>query len=295
VQAYRRWRDAKLRARSRGLQELRCEIGSPGKLRESEVARLLDGLARGNLAIYASAEQTDEKSLIALCAQLGLRRPDLHFLAPDSGVVRLHETADARSDFVPYTSRALNWHTDGYYNPLGDAVRCFALHCIEPAASGGANRFFDHELAYIRLRDQEPRWMEALSRGDALSIPAHHAAGRERRPAVAGPVFFVDVDGRLRMRFTMRTRHVRWAQDTALQEARDFLCELLSGTGEDIWEYRFAAGEGVVCNNILHCRDAYSDEPETGGRTFLRARYRDTPMAPAPPAVNQTADVLARS
>ena len=282
-----------MRARPGNLQELRCEIDNAEKLSESEVARLLEILTHGNLAIYASAEQIDEKALIALCAQLGLRRPDRHFLAPDSGVVRLHETADARSDFVPYTSRALNWHTDGYYNPIGDAVRCFALHCVVPAARGGANRFFDHELAYIRLRDQEPRWMEALSRGDALCIPAHHAAGRERRPAVTGPVFFVAADGRLRMRFTMRTRHVRWAEDTALQEAREFLRELLSGTGEDIWEYRFAAGEGVVCNNILHCRDAYSDEPEAGGRTFLRARYRDTPMTPAP-SVNENADVLAK-
>jgi len=294
VRAYRRWRDAKLRARPGELQELRCEIDSPGKLREREVARLLEDLARANLAIYASGTQTDEEALKALCTQLGLHSPDLHYLAPDSGVVRLHEAVDARSDFAPYTSRALNWHTDGYYNPIGEAVRCFALHCIAPAERGGANRFFDHELAYIRLRDQEPRWVEALSRGDALGIPAHHAAGRERRPAVAGPVFFGDADGRLRMRFTMRTRHVQWAQDTALQEAREFLRELLSGTGEDIWEYRFAAGEGVVCNNMLHCRDTYSDEPETGGRTFLRARYRDTPMAPARSTVNETADVLAR-
>jgi hypothetical protein len=294
--AYRQWRDDRLRVRPHDAHELRSEIDDPERLTRREVSGIRTSLARGNLAIYAAARPLDEQAVIALCGRLGLHRLDRHYLAPSSGVARLHQASGGRGEFVPYTSRALNWHTDGYYNPTPQAVRCFALHCLAPAARGGGNRFFDHELAYIRLRDREPRWIEALSRPDALCIPAHYEAGRERRAAVAGPVFFVDGDGRLRMRFTMRTRHVQWAHDSALHDAREYLQELLVDSGEDIQEYRLAAGEGVVCNNTLHCREAYNDDPASSQRTFLRARYVDAPFAGQScfRLTENGADVLAR-
>ena len=53
------------------------------------------------------------------------------------------------------TSRAIRWHTDGYYNPPERQIRAMILHCVRTAASGGENRVFDHELAYLALRDAE--------------------------------------------------------------------------------------------------------------------------------------------
>ena len=34
------------------------------------------------------------------------------------------------------------------------------------------------------------------------------------------------------------------------------------------------AGEGIVCNNVLHNREAFRDE-DSGKRLLWRARYRD--------------------
>ena len=89
-----------------------------------------------------------------LADALGLRSPDLAGQAdPDTGVSTLFaDSSTPRSEFIPYTDRALNWHTDGYYYPASRRIRTFILHCLEPAASGGVNRLLDHEIAYSLLR-----------------------------------------------------------------------------------------------------------------------------------------------
>ena len=36
------------------------------------------------------------------------------------------------------------------------------LHCVRDAAEGGVNRFLDHDIAYILLRDAIPTFIAAL-------------------------------------------------------------------------------------------------------------------------------------
>ena len=39
---------------------------------------------------------------------------------------------------------------------------------------------------------------------------------------------------------------------------------------------RFAPGQGVICNNVLHARSAFRDHDAAGGQRLLwRARYRE--------------------
>ena len=39
---------------------------------------------------------------------------------------------------------------------------------------------------------------------------------------------------------------------------------------------RVAGGQGLVCNNVLHNRSAFTDDPAPGlGRLVYRARYSD--------------------
>ncbi len=277
--AYRAWRGARLR-RLEGGAEWRGTPFDPAAP-AAALERLAGTLARANVAGYSSAAAFDPGTLLALCAGLGLRRLDAHYLAGADGVATLSDRPQARAEgLIPYSPRALNWHTDGYYHDPSRPVRAFALHCVRPAASGGENRLLDHELAYLLLRDREPRWIAALSRPDVLGIPAHVVDGRERRPAVRGPVFAVLADGRLHMRYTERTRNVAWSADPAVTEARACLAETLRGDHPYVLSHRLQAGEGIVAANVLHCRTAFADPPGVAGRTLYRARFLDpTPGA----------------
>lgn len=280
---YRAWRDAKLRAREGSPPPAPLEVADPRRLSAAESRGLRRQLAAHNLAFYRCAGEVDAAALRALGEQLGLRRVDRHLCAERSGVaVITQRPAPAPGEFIPYTPRALNWHTDGYYLPARRRVRAFVLHCRQAAADGGANRFFDHELAYIALRDREPRWIEALSQRDVLTIPGYTADSGASRPDVAGPVFSVCRDGRLHMRYTARTRYAAWKPDSAVQEAVGFLREVLDDPRGDACRYRLSSGEGVICANLLHSREAYVDGHPAPRRTLLRVRYRDPPPGGEP-------------
>ena len=58
-----------------------------------------------------------------LGAQLGLHRLDANWLADEDGVSRIavSQAHDGRGGFIPYTDRAIRWHTDGYYHPASAA------------------------------------------------------------------------------------------------------------------------------------------------------------------------------
>lgn len=273
---YRAWRDAKLRARDGIRIEALVEVCDPLKLDASEVAALKRQLACHNLAFYRCAKDIDAGTVCVLGRQLGLRRLDYHLCADRSGIATISDGATpGAGEFIPYTTRALNWHTDGYYVPAARCVRAFVLHCVQAAADGGANRFYDHELAYIMLRDREPRWVDALSRPDVLTIPGYAADSGVTRPDTTGPVFSVRSDGGLHMRYTARARHVVWKRDTAVQEAISYLHEVLDDPDGYGCRHTLRAGEGIVCANVLHSREAYVDKPPAQQRILLRARYRD--------------------
>jgi len=151
------------------------------------------------------------------------------------------------------------------------------LHCVSPAAEGGENSLLDHEMAYILLRDANPEYIRALMTPDAMTIPANAEEGTETRPAVTGPVFSIDpVGGNLHMRYTARTRSIEWKQDEATHAAVQFLEQLLSGESPYVFKHRMAAGQGLVCNNVLHNRTGFTDAVDSGvTRLVYRARYYD--------------------
>ena len=55
------------------------------------------------------------------------------------------------------------------------------LHCVSPAADGGENGLLDPEIAYLRLRDENPEFIRALMAPDAMTIPANTEEGGENR------------------------------------------------------------------------------------------------------------------
>ncbi len=83
-----------------------------------------------------------------------------------------------RTGYVPYSNRSLSWHTDGYYNDKERQINAVVLHCAASAASGGENALLDPEIAYIRLRDEDPRFITAFEHPECMTIPAN--TGRAR-------------------------------------------------------------------------------------------------------------------
>lgn len=278
--AYGRWRAHKLRQNAPGVQAHSVPIARLGRLHAAEKEDLTGACRRTNFAIYQTDPRTPptREELRDFGKRLGLVHFDRHLWAPREGIVALRrQPGSRRGNYIPYTDRPMKWHTDGYYNPPGAAVRGVIMHCVAPAAEGGANWLLDPEMAYIAMRDENPAFIGAMMQSDVMTIPENRLEPDVQRPAASGPVFSIDpADGNLHMRYTARTRSIRWKDDAVTREAVAFLDELLTPPVSFAVRVCLKAGEGIVCNNVLHSREAFNDAPDTGQQRLLwRARYRD--------------------
>lgn len=277
---YLHWREFKLSQPVADAGMLRVHISDPTRISAEEGRALRDRLARYNVALFRLREPAaaTPDTIARFGDQLGLRRLDHNLEADDDGISTLEDRAGTGgSRYIPYTNKALSWHTDGYYNPPEKQIRAWILYCARDAAEGGENELLDHEIAYIRLRDHDPALAEALLGPDVMTIPANEEAGRELRGAQGGPVFsWMPDNGKLHMRYSARQRNVVWRDDPAVRAAAQFLLRLFSEGDDRILRYRLAPGEGLVSNNALHRRSAFRDDPANGRRRLVyRARYYD--------------------
>jgi alpha-ketoglutarate-dependent taurine dioxygenase len=275
--AYLRWRDRKLSHAIVNADELIVEVKNPNAISVAERDELLSSCRRSNMVVYATPAKMDERIVQQFGEQLGLKRLDANWLAGEQGVTRIAVCNDGtqRQAYIPYTDHAIKWHTDGYYNPPERQIRGMVLHCAQSAGVGGENRVMDHEIAYLMLRDANAEFIRALSAPDAMTIPERVDAIDGVRPAQSGPVFSVDsVSGALHMRYTARTRSIEWKADDATRAAVAYLEQLLTSTTPHIHQLRLEPGMGLLCNNVLHDRTSFSDDP-TKPRLLYRARYLD--------------------
>ena len=275
--AIARWCSARREAHAAGGEAQRApwvEIGDPRRLRKAERGAIEDRCARFNLALYRFArDRTDPDALSAFASAMGLARRDRTLGADRRGIAAVRVARDARRpELIPFTSRALNWHTDGYYNAPGRMVRAVVMHCAAPAASGGGTTLLDPDLVYAVMHERDPALVEALARARAMTIPRHDTDGVTVRPARTGPVFrFLDDPPRLHMRYTARTRSISWRPDPATTRAVAALEAAIASLSDYYVRVRFEEGEGVICNNVLHRRAAFSDN-EVSRRLLLRIR-----------------------
>ncbi|MCB1525779.1 MAG: TauD/TfdA family dioxygenase [Rhodoblastus sp.] len=277
--AYRAWRERKLAVYPRSVEELFVDIADPAALTTFEHAAIRERCARANMAIYILAgtprdEKAQRAAVLALGPQLGLTAVEDHRSRDNDGLVAIEvvETG-GRLGYIPYTSRPIAWHTDGYYNFHGPerAVQAMLLHCMRDA-DGGDNRLLDHEIAYIRLRDEDPAHIAALMHPEAMSIPENVEPDGKVRPVNVGPVFYIDPrTGALGMRYTARTRSIAWREDAATQRAVAALSRILVDETLTL-STRMRPGMGLVCNNVLHDRTGFA-EGSGGGRLVYRIRY----------------------
>ncbi|MGB5255503.1 MAG: TauD/TfdA family dioxygenase [Sedimenticolaceae bacterium] len=272
---YAPWRARKLALA--GMPEA-IVIQDPGELDARECQALMRSAAARNFALFRVRRPAMdiETSLRAFGRRLGLLDLDQNLCAEDSGISAITvKQTNTDKPYIPYTNRPLGWHTDGYYNAGNRQVRAWLLYCAQPAAEGGTNDLFDHEIAYIRLRDENPEWVRALMAPDAFTIPSNTEQGQQIRPDHSGPVFSISpTDGSLHMRYSARQRNVIWRDDASTREAAAFLLDLFQRGDDHMYRYRLGPGEGVISNNILHRRDGFRDDPASGNKRLVyRARY----------------------
>ncbi len=133
----------------------------------------------------------------------------------------------------------------------------------------------DHEIAYLRLRDQNPDYIRALMQPDVMTIPARTDGDTVARAENVGPVFSVDAaTGDLHMRYTIRGRNVVWKDDPLTREALAALGDWLEGDSTYIFRGKLEPGMGLVSNNVLHDRSGFTDTQDHR-RLLYRARYMD--------------------
>jgi len=277
--SYYRWRDRKLEAYPSHSGDLMVEVRDPLALTASEHAAMLACLRKTNMVLYAcrGGDTAGKEVPRSIGAQFGLTHLDDNLLADEDAISSLRVMPEKSGrGYIPYSNRRLLWHTDGYYNRPERYVRAFVLHCVSPAADGGENCLLDPEIAYIRLRDEEPEFIHALMAPDAMTIPANEESG-EMRVAVSGPVFSIDAGtGTLHMRYTARTRSIQWRDDAITRGAVDRLAQILSESSRHHFHYRLESGQGLLCNNVLHNRTGFTDDVDSGRvRLLYRARYHD--------------------
>ncbi|MBK6321783.1 TauD/TfdA family dioxygenase [Candidatus Aalborgicola defluviihabitans] len=300
---YQRWRDTKRASHPGRAEDLIVDVADPRALSQTERDRLLALCATANMAIYRSPVVAQDKAIPRLlAAQMGLHRLDGNWLADEDGISPITVSqalpptalrtgppggelpawggpapvgAGDRTAFIPYTNRAIKWHTDGYYHPESRQIRAMVLHCVRKAQTGGQSAVMDHEMAYIALREANPDWVRALMQPDAMTIPERLDEEGVARAEQTGPVFSVDsATGALHMRYTARTHSIVWKNDAPTLAAVAFLEQLLASDNHHVFRLTLQPGMGLVCNNVLHDRSGFVDDPAQP-RLLYRARYLD--------------------
>ncbi len=280
--SYRRWREQKLRDHPSQAAGLIVDIADPAHPSEAEIAAIADRCRRASMAVYRLAGGpldlgTSRASVHGLTKIFGLRQFERHRSASSDGIVAIEVADDPKKrGFIPYTTRVIGWHTDGYYSYEGPSrrINAMVLHCVRQAADGGESAVLDHEIAYMRLRDLDPRYVAALMHPQAMTISPCEDEDGNGHPEVTGPVFSVDpVAGGLHMRFTARARNIIWRNDPMTLEALGALMHVLV---QDplVFHLRLEPGWGVICNNVLHRRTAFTDGGGEG-RLLWRIRSYD--------------------
>ena len=173
---------------------------------------------------------------------------------------------------LAFTGLGLQAHTD---NPYRDPVPTIqVLYCLESSAAGGENMVVDGFRAAERLREENPRWFEVLSKYCAKFEYAGEAGVvlRSRRPMIE-----LAPDGELiAVRFNNRSAGA--ISDVPYEDMADYyqayrrLGEIIDDPQMEV-TFRLEPGEAFLVDNtrVLHARKAYSG---TGTR-WLQGCYAD--------------------
>jgi hypothetical protein len=220
----------------------------------AEISNIKDIIKRFNCCIYQSKVALNAQAdLMNFAQSIGMETYDTNNIhnSPISLIMSL-ETKNTLN-YIPYTNKKLNWHTDGYYDEK--PIFSWLLHCEEPAYYGGENYLLDHELAireYIIKYDN----LDSLSSLDAFTIPGNAHANRGETKG-----YVCDSDNKYKkfhMNFSMREKNMKLNEQskTAIMRMKKIIKE---DCKKYCLTYKLSKNEGIISNNILHGRNSFED------------------------------------
>ena len=259
-----RWAEEKEKNIPQNTDGISVNIHDINNVKISEIDKIKETINKYNSCIYSSkvALKTNT-NLLKFVELVGMRTYDCNNIESNE-ISTITPLQNNKINYIPYTDKSLNWHTDGYYDKK--SIFSWLLHCVNPATQGGENYLLDHELAlreYVLKNDD----INNLMAEDALTIPESKDTSRSE---ISTYIFsFKNQYKKLHMRFSMRKDNIGTSPkaSSAITKLRKIIendCAKYSLT------YKLQKNEGIITNNILHGREAFKDDKVK--RKLLRIR-----------------------
>ena len=259
-----RWAEEKEKNIPHNVNEILVNIHDINNVKISEISKIKETINRYNSCIYSSKVALKiNTNLLKFVVSVGIRTYDCNNIESNE-ISTITPLQNNKINYIPYTDKSLNWHTDGYYDRK--SIFSWLLHCVNPATQGGENYLLDHELAlreYVLRNDD----VNNLMAEDALTIPESKNTSRSE---ISTYIFsFKNQYKKLHMRFSMRKDNIGTSPkaSSSIRKLREIIendCAKYSLT------YKLQKNEGIITNNILHGREAFKDDKVK--RKLLRIR-----------------------
>ena len=258
------WAEEKERNIPHNIDGIIVNIHDINNVKISEIAKIKETINKCNSCIYSSKTALKSNTnLLKFVESVGMRTYDRNNIESNE-ISTITPLENNKINYIPYTDKSLNWHTDGYYDKK--SIFSWLLHCVHPATHGGENYLLDHELA---LREYVLRYddINNLMSEDALTIPESKDTSRSE---ISTYIFSIKNQyKKLHMRFSMRKDNIGTSPKagdavTKLKQTIENDCAKYSLT------YKLQKNEGIITNNILHGRKAFKDDKVK--RKLLRIR-----------------------
>ena len=248
----------------KNINEISVEIKDINRATKNEISKIRSTLDKFNSCLYRSNRDLESNScLLDFAKAVGMKTFDCNNIEANE-ISTISSIKNENIQYIPYTNKALNWHTDGYYDKK--PLFSWLLHCINPADDGGENYLLDHELAmreYVLSYDD----IEVLMNKRAITIPESPGSNRSE---LSTYIFSFDNDyEKLHMRFSMRKENIKMSDNTftAMSKLTDVIENNCSKYSIN---YKLSKNEGILSNNILHGRNSFKDDKVQ--RKLLRIR-----------------------
>ena len=266
---YNRWASDKLGSYTNNINNLMVEIRNPLKLSKSEKDKCFKILKSQNMVFFniGKPQKNIGFSLQELARQFGMGNYELDSQSNETGLTKIQvETNKDHGEYIPYTNKPLNWHTDGYYNSIKNTILSWLLYCENSSVSGGTNKFMDHEIAYI-LYNQKYQNIHELMTKDVYTIPENKI---NLRLETKGYIFRF-INKKLHMRFSMREKNIVWKK--SIIDSVNNLKKIIKESTEFHVNHKLLPGQGVLTNNIIHMRTTFTNT-KNKNRLLYRLRSK---------------------
>ena len=190
---YKNWRQTKLELYPLNINKFSIPLDI-NNFQKRDLDLIKFNMNKYNFALYNFKTELTNNELENFCTMLDLNNSISNLFSDSKNISDIKDHKDTNNnqigEYIPYTNKPLNWHTDGYYYPLDNSVKSFLLHCVNPAHRGGENLLLDHEILYILIRDHNPSYIKILMENNIMGIPRNKNNAESTN--INGPVFFID-------------------------------------------------------------------------------------------------------